>query len=172
MTLLPLMSRHEAEDFLYEEARLIDEGRLEDWLKLFTEDGLYWVPSDDTVNPDIETSIIYDDSRQREKRVFQLRNKHMAQDPLSRTIHVITNVQVRETDHPDEVMVLCNALITEMRPGDHQQLQKGLARPRQLSGRCIYRLRQKEDEDNWRIAMKQLLLIDRDLPLHNISFIL
>ena len=38
------MTRQEAEDFLYAEGRLLDEGRLEEWLKLFTEDGFYWIP--------------------------------------------------------------------------------------------------------------------------------
>ena len=33
------MSRSEAEDFLYREARLLDEWRLDDWLALFTRDG-------------------------------------------------------------------------------------------------------------------------------------
>ena len=172
MTLLPLLSRHEAEDFLFREARLLDEDRLEEWLTLFTDDGIYWVPSDESIDPDTETSIIYDDSRQREKRIFQLRNKHLAQDPPSRTIHYITNVEVVEIEHPDEVQVHCNTLISEMRPGDHQDLQKGLAEPRVLAGRCIYRLRQQENDDAWRIAMKQVLLIDRDLPLQNITFIL
>ena len=172
MTLLPIFSKHEAEDFLFKEARLIDEGKLEEWLTLFTEDGIYWIPSDDAVDPDSETSIIYDDARQREKRIFQLRNKHLAQDPLSRTIHFISNVEVMEIDHPDEVMVMCNSLISEMRPGDHQQLQKGLAETRTLACRCVYRLRQKEENDEWRIALKKVLLIDRDLPLHNITFLL
>lgn len=170
MTLLPLLSRHEAEEILFRETRLIDEGRFEDWLTLFTEDGIYWVPSDDTADPDIETSIIYDDAHQREKRIFQLRNKHLAQDPLSRTIHFISNVEVDEVDSPSEVLVRCNMLVTEMRPGDHQELQKGLATPRTLACRCRYRLRQADD--TWYITLKQVILINRDLPLQNITFIL
>ncbi len=170
MTLLPLFSISEAESFLYREARLIDENQLEEWLTLFTDDGIYWIPSDESSEPESETSIIYDDTRQREKRIYQLRNKHLAQDPLSRTIHFITNIEVEETESPTEVLIRCNTLIYEMRPGDHQQLQKGLAIPRAIASRCCYRLRQLED--TWRIAMKQVNLINRDLPLQNISFIL
>lgn len=170
MTILPLLSRHEAEDFLYKESRLIDEDQLEDWLKLFTNDGIYWVPSDESSDPDIETSIIFDDSRQREKRIYQLRNKHLAQDPPSRTVHFISNVEVEETEIPSEVIVRCNAMISEMRPGDHQFIQQGLSNPRTFSCRCTYRLHQ--DEDEWKIAIKQVNLIDRDLPLENITFIL
>ena len=32
------------EQFLYHEARLLDEQRLEEWLELFTDDATYWVP--------------------------------------------------------------------------------------------------------------------------------
>ena len=39
-----ILSRADAEDFLYEEARLIDEGHFEEWLDVFTEDGIYWLP--------------------------------------------------------------------------------------------------------------------------------
>ncbi len=170
MSILPLLSRHEAEEFLFKEVRLIDEDKLEEWLTLFTTDGIYWVPYDEETDPHEETSIIYDDSRQREKRIYQLRHKHLAQDPPSRTIHFISNVEVEETETPTEVIVRCNSMVTEMRPGDHQYLQYGLSNPRILSGRCKYRLHQEEDD--WKIAIKQVTLIDRDLPLENITFIL
>lgn len=170
MTLLPLLSRHEAEEILFTEARLLDDGLYEEWLELFTEDGIYWIPSDEAADPVQETSIMYDDKRQREKRVFQLRNKHLAQDPLSRTVHFISNVEIEETESPDEVTVRCNVIVAEMRPGDHQELVKGIGVPRLIACRCSYRLRQ--ENDIWRIAMKQACLINRDLPLQNISFII
>ena len=170
MTIVPLFSRHNAEDFIYKEARLIDEDRLEDWLSLFTEDGIYWIPSDESDNPDIETSIIYDDTRQLEKRIYQLRNKHLAQDPPSRTIHFINNIEVEKIEPTTEVIVRCNSLIAEMRPGDHQYLQNGLAEPRILASRCIYRLRY--ENDIWRITLKRVTLINQDLPLQNITFLL
>jgi 3-phenylpropionate/cinnamic acid dioxygenase small subunit len=164
-----LLSRADAEAFLYMESRLLDEDRLEEWLDLYTPDGIYWLPSDEQADPDIETSIIHDDDLQRRKRIFQLRQRHLAQDPRSRTIHLISNVEV-EADQPDGTAVRCNMLIMEMRPGDHQRLQPGLAEPRTFGARCLYRLRRIDD--GWRIALKQVTLINRDLPLRNISFIL
>ncbi len=164
------LTRPDAEDFLYAEARLIDEDKLEDWLALFSADGIYWIPSDENANPVDETSIIYDDTSQLEKRIYQLRNKHLAQDPRSRTIHFISNVQVEAGTNAEENIVRCNQIIHEMRPGDHQQLQPGLAVPRSFAARCLYRLRRENSE--WRIALKQVILINRDLPLQNISFIL
>jgi 3-phenylpropionate/cinnamic acid dioxygenase small subunit len=43
------VTRQEVEDFLYEEAALLDEWRLEEWLQLLTEDAAYYVPSTDTI---------------------------------------------------------------------------------------------------------------------------
>ena len=36
--------REELEAFVYAEAELLDDGRYEDWLALFADDGIYWVP--------------------------------------------------------------------------------------------------------------------------------
>src|SRR5215510_7921843 len=83
------LSRQEAEDFLYAEARLLDAGRLEEWLKLFTEDGFYWIPIVDDSDPEIEPSILYDDRAQLAQRVHQiLHQPHYSQKPSSRTVHV------------------------------------------------------------------------------------
>ena len=164
------LSRAEAEDFLYTEANLIDTDQLEQWHQLFTIDSIYWIPSDERTNPEYETSIIHDDKLQLEKRIYQLRNKHLAQDPRSRTIHFISNVQVEPGSRQDEVIVRCNQLIHEIRPGDHQYLQAGLGNTRSFAARCEYSLRYEQNQ--WRIARKLLVLINRDLPLENISFIL
>ena len=49
-------------DFVYDEVRMLDEGRYDDWLNLWTEDGIYWMPLDwkqkDEIN---ETSLMYED---------------------------------------------------------------------------------------------------------------
>lgn len=164
------MTRAEAEDFIYAETRLIDEDLLEGWLELFTEDGVYSIPADESANPEYETSIIHDDRLQLEKRIYQLRNKHLAQEPRSRTVHFVTNVQVESGTNAHEVIVRCNQLIHEMRPGDHQLLQAGLGSPRSFAARCEYTLR--DDKGDWHIARKRMLLINRDHPLENISFIL
>lgn len=164
------LSRAEAEAFLYAEARLLDTGRFEEWLRLFTADGLYWIPIDTDADPACETSIMYDDAEQREKRVYQLRHGHLAQEPPSRTVHFISNVELEDGDAAGEATIFCNTLVHEMRPGDHQQLQYGLGQPRVLAARCAYRLRRENGA--WRIALKQVTLLDRDLPLQNITFLL
>jgi len=159
------LSRQDAETFLYEEARLLDEGRLEEWLELFTSDGLYWLPITDGADPAREPSLIYDDAAMRSQRVFALlHTPHYPQQPPSRTVRVVSNVLV---DAADEVTVRCNVAIAELRPGDPRQL--GLAALRTLAGRCQYRLRLVDG--GWKIALKKVLLIDSDLPQFNLTFI-
>jgi len=63
----------ECEDFLLHEARLLDEGRFDDWLSLFTPDARYWVPSEpDHASPLDTVSLIYDDRQLLETRVRRL----------------------------------------------------------------------------------------------------
>ena len=44
MSELELPSRSEVEDLFYQEAALLDEWRLEDWLELLTDDAIYQIP--------------------------------------------------------------------------------------------------------------------------------
>lgn len=162
------LSRAEAESFLYREARLLDEGRLEEWLELFTEDGIYWIPIVEDSDPEREPSILYDDSGQRAQRVYQiLHQPHYSQRPRSRTAHLVSNVEVDAADVRGDVVVRCSLAVFEVRPGGHEQM--GLGLERYLAGRCEYRLRRASD---WRIALKKVLLINRDLPIYNLTFIL
>ena len=82
------------EQFLFHEARLLDEQRYEEWLALFTEDATYWVPLEQGQKDPFETSsIIHDDRTLLELRVKQLRHPRAhARQPLARTVHQVTNV--------------------------------------------------------------------------------
>ena len=64
---LPAQQRldaHRCEQFLLQEARLLDDGKFDDWLALFTPDAWYWVPSEpDQADPVETVSLIYDDRR-------------------------------------------------------------------------------------------------------------
>lgn len=163
-------SCQDAEAFLYREARLLDEGRLEEWSRLFTEDGIYWLPLGSGSDYRTEDAILCDNPQQRAMRIHQLLNyTHLAQDPPSRLIHFVSNVEVEEGPGQDEILIRCNVLIQELRPGDFQELQVGLGRQRALAARCEYRIRAAGD---WRIAEKKVLLIDRDQPVRNLTCIL
>ena len=169
------ISKADAEGILFREARLLDEGRLDEWLALFAPACHYWLPILDegagqsaaTGSP-LEPSLIYDDRRRLEERVFRLQEtRAYAQEPPSRTQHNISNVEVVEGTF-DGARVLCNLTLFEVRIGDASQLDLG--RPQVLAGRCEYRL--VGDALDPRIAMKRVALRTRDLPLANLSFII
>jgi 3-phenylpropionate/cinnamic acid dioxygenase small subunit len=90
----------ECEQFLIYEARLLDEGRFDQWLGLFTSDAWYWVPSEpDQANPRDTISLIYDDRRLLETRVRRLASPRIySQEPRSRTSRIIANVSIEEAD--------------------------------------------------------------------------
>jgi benzoate/toluate 1,2-dioxygenase beta subunit len=86
------------EAFLVHEARLLDDGRFEEWLGLFTADAWYWVPSQPhQANPRDMVSLIYDDRRLLETRVRRLASPRIySQEPRSRTTRIIANVTIEE----------------------------------------------------------------------------
>lgn len=160
------LSQQAAEAFLFREARLLDEGRLDDWLALFTDDCLYWLPIVDD-DSGLEPSIIHDDRTRLEERVFRLNEtRAYAQDPPSRTQHNISNVEVVE-DTGTHGRVLCNLILFEVRIGDASQ--PDLGHPQALTGRCEYLLLMAPD---LLIAQKKVMLLTRDLPLSNLSFMI
>jgi ethylbenzene dioxygenase subunit beta len=163
------MTQAEAERFLHREARLLDERRLEEWEQLFTPDGVYWVPMADGADAEREPSVICDDAAQRAMRIHQIMHQpRLSQMPPSRTLHFVANVDVEDADRGEAVVVHCNTIVYELRPGNGYDFQVGLGRQRSVAAHCEYELRWADDA--WRIARKKVLLLDRDLPLHNLTF--
>ena len=162
------LTRAEAEEFLYLEARLLDDGELERWLELFAEEGLYWIPIDDSKPTTWNTSLVYDDKLRREERVFHLlKVPFPAQSPRSRTVHVVTNVEAEPAQN-GAALVRSNQLIYETRLGDFRQV--GLGEVRTLVARVEHLLERRAE--GLRIARKKILLIDRELPQSNLTFLI
>lgn len=93
------VTREQVEDFMFLEAEMLDEWRLKDWLKLFTEDGCYNVPTTDAApnaSPDNSLFYVADDRFRLEQRVERLlkRTAH-AEYPRSKTRHLVSNVRIR-----------------------------------------------------------------------------
>lgn len=95
-----LLSRAEAEDFLYLEAELLDAWLLDDWAKLYTQDSLYEVTSpsnSDPLNAEAGNTLflISDRIDRIEGRAKRLMKKTAhAEFPRSKTRHLVTNVRV------------------------------------------------------------------------------
>lgn len=95
------ISRSDVEDFLYHEAALLDEWRLDDWLELLTEDCVYRIPPNDQPGGVHDNTLftIADDIARIKARIVRLksRNAH-AEFPHSRTRRLITNVRILSQD--------------------------------------------------------------------------
>jgi 3-phenylpropionate/cinnamic acid dioxygenase small subunit len=165
------MARAEAEEFLFREAALIDQRRFSDWLEMFSADGRYWVPANSfDINPRDHVSLINDSRARLEDRVFRLGLTTMySQNPLSRTVHMISNVQVG-ADQKDQVVVNSCFLIGSVREGDWRQNGLGIDSQPMFFGRYEHTLR--HESGHWRILLKKVLLLQNDIPVGNITFLL
>ena len=113
------LTRADIEDFLYDEAALLDEWRLQEWLALLTEDATYEVPSTDVPdgNPQDTLFIIADNADRIRMRVEQLLGKSAwAENPRSRTRRMISNVRIRDAEG-ETIRVTANFVVYRMRSG-------------------------------------------------------
>lgn len=97
---LETLARPEVEDFLFLEAALLNEWKLEEWRALFTEDCRYLVPNtngDPYAPPESSLYLIADDGHHLTERVKRLGKKTAhAEYPRSRTRRLISNVRFLE----------------------------------------------------------------------------
>ncbi len=111
--------RQEVEDFLYEEAALLDQWKLDEWATLFTEDCRYIVPTTDLPDGDPNKDLVFidDDIVRLRARVVRLNSRHAHREyPWSRTRRFITNVRITGAGD-DEIHVAASALVYRFRSG-------------------------------------------------------
>jgi len=155
-----MLSRADAEDMLYREAALLDEGGWDDWLALYTEDAVFWMPAwrdeeTPTSDPERELSLIYYDGRRGlEDRVLRARSgQSVASRPRPRCLHVIGNVRLIEcTGRTAEIASVFTVFLHDVRAN----------RTHHFFGRYRHTLRHEEGQ--WRIARKQILLLNDVIP--------
>ena len=87
-------------DFVYAEARMLDEQRFEDWLNLFAEDGYYWMPlAHDQTDAKLHTSLMYEDKLLLRVRVERLAGQRtFSQQPKSRCHHLLQAPTIESSD--------------------------------------------------------------------------
>jgi 3-phenylpropionate/cinnamic acid dioxygenase small subunit len=149
--------RSEIEQFLYREAWLLDHGRLDEWLALFTDDATYWIPLQASqADPLTTSSIVYDDRRLLEVRVRQFQHPRAhARVPAPRTVHQIGNVQILELgDH--DVRAGSTLILVEYR------------RERQRVWGALVEHRLRRTADGLRIAAKRIDLVNSEAELDGI----
>jgi benzoate/toluate 1,2-dioxygenase beta subunit len=148
------------EEFLVHEARLLDEGRLEEWLELFTDDATYWLPLEKDQRDPLETSsLIYDDKTLLGLRVKQARHPRAhARLPLARTVHQIGNIKI-ESNSGNEMVVHSNLVLVEFR-SEKQRIWGALVQ---------HHLRRAGE--SFRIAHKRVDLVNSEGELDGIAIL-
>jgi len=168
------------EQFLYREARLLDERRFHDWLDLFTDDLRYWMPVRTSRDPKGSRAIvILDEDRYIEEELAQegelalldetkeslsMRIARLdtgmawAEDPPSRTRHLITNIEVEAGSTDAELTVYSNFLVYRTRGETEQDFFVGRREDtlRNVAG-------------TWKIARRKIVLDQNVLLPKNIS---
>jgi benzoate/toluate 1,2-dioxygenase beta subunit len=149
-------TRDECRRLLEREARLLDEGRFEDWLALYADECVVWVPAAERPgDPRREVTVFFDDRQRLQDRIFRLRTgKAWSQVPPSRTVRLVSNVEVFRA--VGKLMVRSNLVLHEFRAGE----------TRTLAAWCAHRLA------GGKIEAKQVNLLERDQSLRNPSILL
>jgi 3-phenylpropionate/cinnamic acid dioxygenase small subunit len=157
----------DVEQFLYAEARMLDERRFDDWYNLFTDDCRYWIPvmanrmGGEGEIADTTQMAHFDDS----KRTLMLRIKRLstdfayAEDPPSRTVRVVTNVQAEPKNGGAEVTAYSNLILYRTRLETTTDI---------FAGRREDVLR-KTDGGGWSIARRKVVLAVNVLSANNLS---
>jgi 3-phenylpropionate/cinnamic acid dioxygenase small subunit len=154
------LSRQQAEEILFEEARILDDHRYDEWFAMLTDDAIYWVPCNgEGIDPNREISLVYDDHARLRDRIDRLNSgvAH-AQSPPSKTCRLISNVQIEQTSD-DTAGVNSAFFVYELRQ----------ARQRIFAGRYQHLLR--FEDGRWRIASKKAVLVNNDEVIDNLTFI-
>ena len=147
------IDRARLEEFVMQEARLLDERRFRDWMALFADDGTYWVPAvPDQQSPLDQASLFYDDRDLMRTRIERLEHPRIhVQTPPSRTAHLIGNAVIEAADEARRECVVGSTVIMVEYRDDQQRI---------FAGRQQHRLRREGDA--LRIVQKRVDLINCD----------
>ena len=151
----------EVRDLLTREARLLDDQAYNEWLELFTQECVYWVPASwPAGDPAASITLEFHDRRRLIDRVTRLETGvAYSQIPPSRTARVLNPPEAWMLDQ-DTLLARAAFVLHEFRQGT----------TRALAGWYGYAL--ARSGSHWQISVKQINLIDCDCPQGNNSFFL
>ena len=169
-----LLLKDEIEQFLYQEAELLDERRFEEWLDFLTEDIRYWMPMRRNVKfGELDREFTreghdinwFDEGKDTlVRRVNQiLTGVHWAEEPLSRVCHSVSNIQILgatpSLSQPTEVSIKCRFLVYRNRVETETDI---------LVGKREDTLRNVNGQ--WKIAQRKIILDQNVLLAKNLTF--
>ena len=149
--MLDYATLRQIEVFLFEEARLLDAGQFEQWLKLYEPQGIYWMPSQPgQTDPLNVASIMYEDHAILAMRVQRLLEaRALVLTPMPRTTHLVGNIEAEEAD--DGEFDASAAFVCVEHQAENQRI---------YSGRHNYRL--ERHNGSFRIKLKRVALMNCD----------
>lgn len=150
------------EQFLFREARLLDERRFDAWLSLWTEEGRYWVPRHHgQADPFEQISLFWEDRMLRETRVRRLLNvRNWSQQPVTHSSRLVGNIQIEGLDASGHLIVRSSLQYTEYR-----------LEQRQLAGTVHHKLAATED-GGWQVHLKRVDLVNCESIFANLEVFL
>lgn len=142
------------ERFLYRQAEILDEGRWDDWLALFAEDGRYWMPAEaDQTDGEGVPNIFWEDLDLMRLRIRRnLHPRAHSQAPPNRLCHVVSNVIVESADAGGDIVARSRFHCAEYLRYE----------VRSFTGRYRHLLRAAPD--GYRIALQRVDLVNREGP--------
>jgi len=159
-----VVTRAEVEDFLYAEAALLDDWKLNDWEALLADDACYYVPPNDHLEGDHRSTLflVADDRERIRQRVIRINDPNChAEYPKSRTRRMISNVRILSVED-DLVTATANFVCYRFRRYE---------RIREYVG--VYRYVLRRAGDSFRIKERRVLIDAHELgTLGSVSFIL
>lgn len=147
------------EEFLYDEASLLDVPDLDNWMNLFTEDGTYWMPvKEDQADPLNHISIFYDDRVMMEvRRRNYVHPRAASKDHHTRCSHIIGNVRNQGNNDKGDLVVTSN----------QQVLVFYRREQRAFGARVEHHL--VADGESFKIRHKKVTLINCDAPQKSLT---
>lgn len=148
------------EQFLFHEARLIDEQRWDEWAALWTDYGTYWVPATHgQPDPLHHVSLMYEDKLLRSIRLKRYSHPNAPSlQPQPRSVHLISNVMLDEHDPETGVCTVNSRFIMLEYRRDQQQTYGGA-----VSHELV------RDGDTFRIQHKKVEIVNCEAALENIQ---
>ena len=152
--------REVIEAFLIHEARLMDDHAYDDWLALWSDDALYWIPGVGGGDPATTITIAYERKPQLIERIWRLSGKHAhAQRPRSRLQRVVSNIEIVSAGD-ETVVVRSSFVLGEFRSGVQTV----------YFGRNEHVL--EPHGDGFRMRQKKVDLLNADGAQGNLAFLL
>ena len=117
-------------DLVYREARLIDDGRWDEWYALYADDAWYWMPlvpgQADGIN---HTSLMYEDKLLLRLRIERMSNpRSYSLHPAVRCLHVLQRPELESTDAAAGTWTMRTSQIYVETQGDTQQVFASVVR--------------------------------------------